>query len=223
MKHPHPRDRRPMEEVVKGLRAKARKIHALAAEGYSTSEIASFLDVTSQSVGDVLTGPKTKAAGGNDPGEGHPPRSLRGGDGATMDTLVANMKSKSDKIRALGQAGYTPARIAQYLGIRYQHAYNVLKQAERAGWPTFGKKVGLAKLGRDGRFVIPATFRKAMGIEPGDDLILHSEDGELRVVGRRVGLERARAIVRRFVPEGVSLVDELIADRRAEAARESAR
>ena len=170
----------------------------------------------------VLTGPGTKAAGGTGPGEGHRLRSHPAVEGSAMDALVVNMESKSDKIRALGQAGYTPARIAQYLGIRYQHAYNVLKHAERTGWPTVGKKKALAKLGRDGRFVIPAAFRKAMGIEPGDDLILHCEDGELRVVGRRVGLERARAIVRRHVPEGVGLVDELIADRRAEAVRESA-
>ena len=34
------------------------------------------------------------------------------------------------------------------------------------------------------------------------------------------GLQRARALVRRFIPEGVNLSDELIADRRVEAARE---
>lgn len=222
MTHSLPRARRPMEEVVKGLRAKARKIHALAGEGYSASEIAGYLDDHSQRVRDVSTGPGTKAAGGTGRGKGHRLRSHPAGESAAMDAVVANMESKSDKIRALGQADYTTSHIAQYLGIRYQHAYNVLKQAERAGWLAAGKKIGLAKLGRDGRFVIPAAFRKAMGIEPGDDLVLHCEDGKLRVVGRRVGLERARAIVRRHVPEGVSLVDELIADRRAEAARESA-
>jgi len=33
-------------------------------------------------------------------------------------------------------------------------------------------------------------------------------------------LQRARALVRKYIPEGVNLSDELIADRRAEAARE---
>jgi hypothetical protein len=33
-------------------------------------------------------------------------------------------------------------------------------------------------------------------------------------------VRRAQAIVRRFIPPGVSLVDELIAERRAEAKRE---
>ena len=34
------------------------------------------------------------------------------------------------------------------------------------------------------------------------------------------GIRRAQERVRRYVPEGVSLVDELIAERRAEARRE---
>jgi hypothetical protein len=34
-------------------------------------------------------------------------------------------------------------------------------------------------------------------------------------------VRRAQKLVRNFVPEGVSLVDELIAERRAEAAREA--
>ena len=40
----------------------------------------------------------------------------------------------------------------------------------------------------------------------------------MRSYARQV--ELARAILRKYVPEGVSLVDELIAERRAEAARE---
>jgi hypothetical protein len=37
---------------------------------------------------------------------------------------------------------------------------------------------------------------------------------------REQGLQRARALLRKYIPEGVNLSDELIADRRAEAARE---
>lgn len=36
------------------------------------------------------------------------------------------MTTKSDQIRALGAEGVKPAEIAKRLGIRYQHAYNVL-------------------------------------------------------------------------------------------------
>lgn len=40
---------------------------------------------------------------------------------------------------------------------------------------------------------------------------------------RDQGLRRARALLRKYIPEGVILSDELIDDRRAEAARESER
>lgn len=39
---------------------------------------------------------------------------------------------------------------------------------------------------------------------------------------RRAAIRRIQEELRQFIPEGVSLVDELIADRRAEAAREEA-
>ncbi|MGO9255224.1 MAG: AbrB/MazE/SpoVT family DNA-binding domain-containing protein [Bryobacteraceae bacterium] len=48
-----------------------------------------------------------------------------------------------------------------------------------------------------------------------------TEEGALIVETREQGLRRARDLLRKYIPEGVSLADELIADRRAEAARES--
>ncbi len=45
-------------------------------------------------------------------------------------------------------------------------------------------------------------------------------DGELRVRSLKAAVERAQALVRRYVPAGDSLVDELIRDRRSEAGRE---
>jgi len=49
-----------------------------------------------------------------------------------------------------------------------------------------------------------------------------SSTTELRVATtREQGLRRARALLRKYIPEGVNLSDELVAERRAEAARES--
>ena len=45
-------------------------------------------------------------------------------------------------------------------------------------------------------------------------------DGEVRITTRQARMRRAQELVRRYIPEGVSLVDELIAERRAEAERE---
>lgn len=75
-------------------------------------------------------------------------------------------------------------------------------------------------LGSNGRLVIPAKFRHALGIEEGDDLLLEFEDGELRLTSRQRALRRAKDLVRQYVPEGTSLADELIAERREEASRE---
>ena len=75
-------------------------------------------------------------------------------------------------------------------------------------------------IGEGGRLVIPAAVRKAMGIEPGDEVSLTLEDAELRIISTRKAIERAQALVRKYVLEGVSLVDELIRERRDEASRE---
>jgi AbrB family looped-hinge helix DNA binding protein len=78
----------------------------------------------------------------------------------------------------------------------------------------------VVEMGAAGRLVIPAAFRAALGMKPGDKLTVTLEANELRIYTRREGIRRAREIIRKYVPEGVSLADELIADRRAEAARE---
>jgi AbrB family looped-hinge helix DNA binding protein len=77
------------------------------------------------------------------------------------------------------------------------------------------------ELGPGGRVVIPAPMRAALGMKTGDKLVARLEGNEVRIYTMEEALRRAQAIVRSFVPEGVSLVDELIAERRREAAKES--
>ena len=76
------------------------------------------------------------------------------------------------------------------------------------------------KVGPGGRVVIPAAVREALGVEEGQVLVAVLDNGELRLSSMRTALGRARAIMREFVPAGVSLADELIADRRREQERE---
>jgi len=76
------------------------------------------------------------------------------------------------------------------------------------------------RINENGRVVIPASFRKALGINPGDEVLLRLEDDELRISTLRSRLERARRHVRKYVKPGVSLVDELIAERREAGKRE---
>jgi AbrB family looped-hinge helix DNA binding protein len=68
--------------------------------------------------------------------------------------------------------------------------------------------------------VIPAPFRKALGINPGDEVVLRIEDDELRITTLKRRVERAQQRIRRYIKPGRSLVDELIAERREAAKRE---
>jgi AbrB family looped-hinge helix DNA binding protein len=74
------------------------------------------------------------------------------------------------------------------------------------------------RVNENGRVVIPASFRKALGINVGDEIVLRIEDDELRITTLKRRLERAQRLVRKHVKPGSSLVDELVAERR-EAAR----
>jgi AbrB family looped-hinge helix DNA binding protein len=71
-------------------------------------------------------------------------------------------------------------------------------------------------LGQQGRLVIPAEVRTALGLAPGDRLHLH-------LVGPRLVLERQRDAATELrqlaaaVPKSRSLVDELLAERRVAA------
>jgi AbrB family looped-hinge helix DNA binding protein len=76
------------------------------------------------------------------------------------------------------------------------------------------------RINENGRVVIPAAFRKELGIKAGDEVILRLDDGEVRISTLKNCLERARRHVRKYVKPGESLVDELIAERREEAKRE---
>jgi len=80
------------------------------------------------------------------------------------------------------------------------------------------------KLSEGGRVVIPIEIRKTLGIKDGDTVLWELIDGEARLTTRHARLTRARKLFQQYFPkqEGRSVVDELIADRRAEATREEA-
>jgi bifunctional DNA-binding transcriptional regulator/antitoxin component of YhaV-PrlF toxin-antitoxin module len=72
----------------------------------------------------------------------------------------------------------------------------------------------------DLRIVVPPTLSEALGLKEGDVLFARVENGEIHLLTPTATARRAQAIVRQFVPEGVSLVDELIEDRRREVEAE---
>jgi AbrB family looped-hinge helix DNA binding protein len=86
-----------------------------------------------------------------------------------------------------------------------------------------GKDGYAVTLGDRGRLVLPASLRRRLRLQTGDRLILNVEaGGGLNLVPAR---EQARALRGLFqdLAAGRSLVDELIEERREEAAREDRR
>ncbi len=79
------------------------------------------------------------------------------------------------------------------------------------------------RVDRMGRILIPVELRRKLGMQPGSEIVLRLENHELRLYTLEEAVRRAQEIVRRYVPPGVSLSEELIADRKAEAERERRR
>lgn len=154
-----------------------------------------------------------------------------------MENITRNLKTKSEKIRRLGSAGFSRQVIADFLGIRYQHVRNVLVDEDRKKRTGFseGTEPGGARpsltapatpgkilLRPDGSVVLPPAVLAAAGYQNGDTLFVRVVgDGEIHLLSSRAAIRRAQDLVREFVPENVSLVDELLKERRREAEKEN--
>ena len=75
------------------------------------------------------------------------------------------------------------------------------------------------RLGPQGRVVIPARMRAALGFDPEDSLLLRVADDRLVIEKPEAVERRLQEYFRQFA--GRSLSDELIAERREEYRRES--
>ena len=71
-----------------------------------------------------------------------------------------------------------------------------------------------------GRIIVPAAFRKSMGLSKGDTVFMELHGDELRVRPARSALRRIQAELRALGPSEGLASDKLIAERQAEAERE---
>ena len=76
------------------------------------------------------------------------------------------------------------------------------------------------KITKGGRMVLPVQVRKAMNLVDGEMVVLEVEGTSLRIVPLRDRLAHAQAIAVDFFA-GRPIVDELLAERRKEAALDS--
>ncbi len=161
-------------------------------------------------------------------------------DSSEVARIVASDTTVANKIRALDAAGYPRREIARLLQKRPQHVRNVLEddklygrrprspppvpespQAQVAELPrAFG---GLYRLTveADGVVRLPAEIQAVLGARPGGVLIAELGEDRLTILSGRAAAQRARDIVMRssLDPSRI-LSEELIAERRAESARE---
>lgn len=81
-----------------------------------------------------------------------------------------------------------------------------------------------ATMSQGGRVVVPKVYREKLGVKEGDEVIWTEIDGQIVLTSRLRQIQQAREFFDALMADykGASLVDELIAERRAEAAREDA-
>jgi antitoxin component of MazEF toxin-antitoxin module len=154
---------------------------------------------------------------------------------AEMQRASAGLKTKSDRIRALAKVGCSRQQIADFLGLSYQHVHSVLAYAERKRKPRAAEMAeprspwhseppsvpGKIRVGPDGSAVIPASVFSSAGFREGDSVVARVVgEGDVRLLSSRAAMHLAQKLVRQFVPENVSLVDELIKERHREAENE---
>lgn len=71
-------------------------------------------------------------------------------------------------------------------------------------------------VGPKGQVVIPAEYRAALGIHPGDEVVFEQDGATLRLISRRAVLTRLRGA---FADLPQSLSEELLQERREEVER----
>lgn len=69
-------------------------------------------------------------------------------------------------------------------------------------------------LGEGGRVVVPAEYRKALGLQPGDDLIIRMEDSELRLYRRTAALQKIRSTLQAKSRKTVNHTDDFLVFRK---------
>jgi len=72
----------------------------------------------------------------------------------------------------------------------------------------------LQKIAPDGRIVLPASFRKRLGLEAGGEIVIRLEDEELRIFSLSNAVKRAQTLVRKYTGGKKNLTDLFIDSRR---------
>jgi|SRR5579872_6948966 len=133
---------------------------------------------------------------------------------------VRNVLEDDAQSRPEGGGGYVLGR-ADLSGVN-EEPQPFEREANEALGERPGKDAFWLTVNTDGSLPLPKEVGRVLHAEPGSRVFARIKEGRLTLMSGEAALAEAKAIVRKFVPRGVSLSDELIAERRAEAAREAA-
>lgn len=76
-----------------------------------------------------------------------------------------------------------------------------------------------SKIDKVGRLLLPSRFRKKLGIRPGTEVLVSLDESYIHVQPKSQARRNAQEFVCRLIPKQISIVDELIFERRKAARR----
>lgn len=114
----------------------------------------------------------------------------------------------------VAEGGNANTASTQYAYWKLEFDKSTLPAAQSA--PGSTRKFNL-QVAQDGRLLIPAEIREAMLVSEASTLTARVENGELRIMAPKVALLRIQQVVKKMDKGQGSAVDELIAERKAEA------
>jgi predicted transcriptional regulator len=151
-----------------------------------------------------------------------------------LEALLQGHKTVAAKIRALAAAGVPRAEIARMLGKRYQHVRNVLEEPGSTKAVDGPAAPGMAEgdIGffvhdnpktyrleaRNGAVTLPPEVFEALGASPNGVIIAELGQETFTMISTMEGIRRIQAWTRTFPPSDKLASEELIEERRREAA-----
>jgi hypothetical protein len=130
-----------------------------------------------------------------------------------MERIAGAHDSKAAKIRALNEAGVSTTDISTFLGIRYQHTYNVLLRAGRIRRDSEAADqapVLSLEVRPDGSVTLPESLLDAFSLGGGGQLFARQTDQGLLLMPRHVAIAEMQRVTAERMPEHASLLSSLL-------------
>jgi hypothetical protein len=128
-----------------------------------------------------------------------------------LERIASAHTSKAAKVRALNEAGVSTTDISTFLGIRYQHTYNVLLRAGKIRREVAEQAPILSlEVQPDGTVVLPASLLDTFSLQGGGQLFARQTDEGLLLMPRQVAIAEMQRVAAERMPEHVTLLSSLL-------------